>query len=774
MATEQIVQFNFGKATEKPQEEIKNTVYDFTGDLVVDTSNTLYDQIIEGMNHPTLRRIIESPCFKFKSFDKIIDSQYEDFCARKFPVFNRLIRVYERESDRKLFDYQINAIREATFSDYISVKIEVDKDEKVEKHTVIPLSMKPRQGPSVSLFDSSPGTGKTITSLLSALFYTIINSKKLKRKYQTKCMTQSDNIIFNCTSLEYREIIAICVPIHLYSQWKFEIECLVHQLYNYVKNCFGKKLTHEFLVNVDCLRDNIGKNDEVCFLLFKENKTSIKKSILISQGDATDNPSRKELSFMKPGVHLSYPVLIGDEAHNLTLFSKPLPFGAKFLLNALHYMAISATFDLVKNPDIKENSLNGYICGYYPCMDVSKYLWREENTVSHLLTLLLQIRFDSNLMVEQIEDVYKRQKIRGVVLHTKQTLFHDDEFAEFNDIDTNFQSFREFMSNHYISIPPEFKNSFTKNKFNEIVNDQLKSLSEDTTRNEREITRQRNKMIIARDKILSPSNDDECAICREKLNGYECVDENCMMIEQKEEDDEVVFNLCCFNRFHRNCIQQWNGGCPYCRKDSHFISTSVCASCPEKEKDSSNDVVDLVFEDDSIKSLRDFIDRNPFFHNDNISGYSIRNRVYQIISSLNFYVETFPQKQLKLMLICESRDLGNIVDQIRMDFSDKNVVTKLHVVRGNRSDPMTRKKITENIASIHKDYTGKVFLFCVTDYKTDDSMTGLDFGLLDGLFLVGTTDDRGQEEQQLGRILRVKTLLEENNDKILIRVNRSN
>ena len=201
-------------------------------------------------------------------------------------------------------------------------------------------------------------------------------------------------------------------------------------------------------------------------------------------------------------------------------------------------------------------------------------------------------------------------------------------------------------------------------------------------------------------------------------------------------------------------------------KQAKVVENSICSrAAPLEEKGFFSCLVDS-----SMKSLQEFLMGNPFVDEIESQGYiieSLPSRIEQVIRTLLYYHESYPEKDLKFLLVNDCCDLDFFTEKIAslVPPEQEDLITIIkHSNHGSLKEPMTQKRVKNNILQF-ENATGITFFACTDDKRGgNDSMVGLDFGNLNGIICLGKVS-HDLYQQRIGRLTRVSRILNPNIDK---------
>lgn len=627
-----------------------------------------------------------------------------------------------------------------------------ETDRPVPVHEVFP-----RKGPDATLVDLPVGTGKTLIACFGALTYVLLNEKLLQKPIKYRMQVSSDFSFYDHLDQEFtfRNIIAICVPKQLVLNWEEAIDMIINNVGDFVKNKYGYELKKYSVANPSKLSPTIGAGNELAFLVYHCSSHGIKSFINIKDSD--DNIK-----------YVSYPVSIADECHlpesdyNSNLnnvhsrrFRNREAFTPKFL-RAAHYIGVSATLqfqDRLQN--YHYNNVNSYLLRRNPLTE--QFHHSETNQIDLFHRYYASVT--NHQLVNEIKELYKRIKIFKVTLPILQTTYGHNQLQS---PDIVFLNLRKTLLEVGIEIPDSFKKNFRLTEIKRLCEETIQKLETEGENENLRITRSHSEMTSLQRKIKKirdlyerlniSGQKKDCPICMESM---------------KMDESVIVILTCCLHHFHNSCLLKHfknNNTCPMCRhKDATTIvnkkakvdEISTCSSMIEQEKKDDN-----VLLGSSMKCLQEFLEKNPFVHEIEAQGYvvqSLSSRIEQVIRSILFYHECYPEKNLNFLLVNDSCDLEFFTEKIAslVPEDKKNSITLIqHSIHGTREFPMTQNRVKETIKKF-KNSTGITFFTCTDDKnRRNDSMVGLDFGNLNGIICLGKVSN-DLYQQRIGRLTRV-------------------
>lgn len=670
--------------------------------------------------------------------------------------------------------FQIETIQQLVFSHYSYLEIKFTND-MITNHGVQEIKIEPRSGADGSVVDLPTGMGKTLTTLLGSLLYVLLDFDDLKNNYMTRCVMQvHNNATIGLDTTVYRNIIGICIPNHLVYIWEKEVDYLVEKLSPFALKTFGKVLKRYTPTSIIKMKEDIGVENEIAFVIFVNNGVSY-HSLSFHKNIYEDDVFYTN-KVVDDRIPISFPVLIEDESESRNAYfnkDKKLKLAERNyrLPQAAHYISVTSS-----------PKLNSYYEEGKAEFTIHDYIYNKAGRSLHVsqcrmlnhLNLLYSCKTNYNLVCREMKNMYEKTNVYEVILKTIGSFQERNELNDFEKGERNFISFKNHAKEYELEIPDDFKFKFN---FSQMI-DFVASENEKTRNNQKTLRNESNetkKTIEKREAFLEQlvgrkDNEDKfsCPICWVGFT-LDFLKTNTEGKKRKhsEIDGDVIFTTCCRTRYHKSCMDNWKSNkniCPQCRKKDNAM---VELKNPTSLDDGSDDNSDVIppLEDSSLREFSNFLACDFFEKKSQANGfipYSIKSRSEKLILSLLHYNESFPQKRLKFLFLSEGQDMTNF-KQAMDDLIPNDKKSRMTLLDYNVKS--TRKTIiVEDTKNILKEFlesttAGISILFC--DLKKKD-LYGLDFGEVDGIICMK------KEENKLKRLGLICRLNNKKKDKEIL------
>ena len=665
-----------------------------------------------------------------------------------------MMHIFQKFSENFLQfqDFQKCTIQQLVFAHYNEFEMTNQHDNNSQTHT-FSAKIEPRKGADGSLVDLPTGLGKTITTSLGALLYVLLDFENLKKNYKLRCCMQThSNITEYNESTVYRNIITICCPLHLVQNWENAVDQIISCLGVFLKEKYNKYLKRYTFANINNIQEDLGKDDEIAFVIYKPPQTGVSVTLTLKPGSCENAP------IVHGKNYISHPVFINDESHEHgSQFNRKL-CNPKFSPHAAHYIAVTAT----PNVDFTgQFSINEYILNPF---NYSRY---SKSDLMMKMNIYFACRTDHNLVKSCLENVYGRIKIHEITMKTvKSSYGGGSELDQFQSRENNFVSFQNHARKSNIQIPNEWIQGFTFEALKDLITNQIVDL--ESTFNLRgessELTRKRNAMKGFLEKMTG-EEEETCPICLEEIEfsrDNNSTDEESKKRKHDETLPDVIFTTCCRQRFHKECYQKcinlmMNNCCPMC-KQSNNAMVDIHTKPLETEVHVEQEVFEepSLLKDWSMATFSEFLNTG-WYEKKSLLPHSMYARLEQLVSSLLHYKKSFPLNSLQLLLISDTQNMNSFKEvlhnMIPVDQADFFEIRE-HKNKGDRYNRMTVKKSKMNLQSFINNVNQGIIsiLFC-EDRNSNDSLVGLDLGTIDGILCFGEVDEK-KKSQRIGRITR--------------------
>jgi len=647
-------------------------------------------------------------------------------------------------------DCQQCTIQQLVFAHYQRFKImkEHDNNSVSSRSHTFSAEILPRPGADGSLVDLPAGLGKTMTTILGGLLYVLLDFQNLQNDYKKRCVMQThSNIIQYNESTIYRNIIAICCPVHLMANWENQVNEIIKYIGEFVKTNFHKVLKRYTFVNVDNIDENIGKDNEIAFVIFKNKPTGTSMTLSLKSHSCPNAPK------VDDRIYVSHPVLINDESHQVgSQFNRKL-YTSNLCPRAAHYIAVTATPNIA---DTVPFSVNEYIMNW---VNLSRYHKNNSNLVA--INVYFACKTDYLKVKEFVQQIYSKITIHEIHMKTlKSSHGFGSELDQFQSRDHNFASFQRNALSCNISIPNDWVNGFSFEKLKTEITEQINKL--DNIHNLREASNEMIRKKRRMEGFLKKMTEEKeaCPICLDEFEFPEITSEQGSKKRKHDETlPEIIFVTCCRQKFHKNCyqkcIERTKNCCPMCKQTNNGM---VNITKPSEEEISGEKEVFIeppLLDDPSMDAFSEFL-KMGWYDKKSILPYSMHARLEQLVYSLLHYMSSFPQSNLQFLLVSDSENMNSFKEVLKSMIPDDQAdlfEIREHKNKGNQKNKMTLKKNKENLRSfMDNKKQGISILFC-NDQDSTDSLVGLDLGTIDGILCFGDVGEV-KKHQRIGRIVR--------------------
>ena len=102
-------------------------------------------------------------------------------------------------------------------------------------------------------------------------------------------MQTHSNITEYNESTVYRNIIAICCPLHLVQNWENAVDQIISCLGVFLKEKYNKYLKRYTFANINNIQD-LGKDDEIAFVIYRSPQTGLSVSLTLKPDSCENAP----------------------------------------------------------------------------------------------------------------------------------------------------------------------------------------------------------------------------------------------------------------------------------------------------------------------------------------------------------------------------------------------------------------------------------------------------------------------------------------------------
>ena len=399
------------------------------------------------------------------------------------------------------------------------------------------------------------------------------------------------------------------------------------------------------------------------------------------------------------------------------------------------------------------------------------------------------IRCDHKLFQEYL-DIIKKIKIVNVNLHVPKGLGESEN--ELTDPQHNFRAFQKMMRNlYFIEIPNssydgalDISNLIEREEGIVEQSQKKKSTLQDKMKNEMNeeiIKKMKNELQSLSDLVEKKKNGLERFMEFTKTEVQCCI---CFDSVSTNGNDGLSASMCpvCMNVLHRECNIKWvenckrNGKRPYCPMCKSEISTShnqisvIQSSTPEKidlEQDNKNND-----DDESFERITSFVELGEYMIRKITTNPKVDHSLKGRISGVMEILFRFMKKEdccLKFMFVCKTQQEKNIFSYFENEFRSElsEGVLEIQILKGagRLHDSLRQRQYIDSF-----NEKGKLLLLLCFDSASCNSITGLDFGDLNGIISVGSSTDIVNDDQRAGRLIRLPRNHDQNQEKLFINI----
>ena len=581
--------------------------------------------------------------------------------VNSIPQVETFWAALKQDPDYDMFSFHFDTLQQLMNSNATKSVMEIE-----QKGNPLELTIDGKTMCDMSLIDLPNGSETKLTLILGSVFYFLSHTNNMKEMFHNKPVVTQSNLIQKYQGTRFRNLIVIlCHNLFCLEQWESIVYEFIQKYTTFFHDHFGKSFQSVTHKTNQFFNEDLGKNDEICFLIRLVQKNH--GSLFVKSHDN----------------HLVTSVVTIEDCHDIKSahFNMTMKDKWSLLPPSFHFIYYNSTSNgshFLDLNNIRVNSVLACLVGLQKYEDKKQKAKDYEENCNMLFRLLHSCRSPppEKLHQELTSYIDKLRYYEMKIEYSGSNFLNLGDIMMFNTKETNFNLLRSNLKSYHIVLTESIlHDGFTLNQLSSNIQSQI-----DNVPNDDDNAHRKQKMILGMQRMI---DDTTCCICLS----------NCSIVSKKQKTDEefsrddddvdeIHLLLCCLNKIHSSCMQFDH--CPFCKIES---VTAIWSSIQSKEREIKP----------GMSNLMTYIETNPFKDHQK-NPLSLYSRLQQVMNCFLDYVKENPTESIRCILICKESRLNNFYIQLaRLLPKDYRKSMKIYRYSSTNTTGYFRKNTQEKI-----------------------------------------------------------------------------